>query len=94
MRKDGTERCTVRVELHVPRELCSFIRTHEKLGEIETLFVIKAISHDLDEWHTLMYLPNENNELVRHIMSKDDVHYYENETDRAIIYDGPDLAWS
>ena len=97
LRKDGTERCTVRVELHVPRELCSFIRTHEGIGEIEALFVIKELAHKLDEDHTLYYAPAlmvESDELIRSVISLDDIDWYKKELPGAKIYDGPRLAWS
>ena len=96
-RKDGTVRCTMKMELHIPRDLVTFIRDNEKCNEAKALLVIREISRQFDEWHTVGYLPirDENLETRELILFETD-ELFENPNDYIdyTIYEGPKLAWS
>lgn len=93
-RKDGTVRCTMKMELHIPRDLVRFIRDNEDCNEAQALLVIKRIALTYDEWHVVGYLPKNipSRELI--LIDGDEVSENPNDYADYTIYEGPRLAWS
>lgn len=93
-RKDGTVRCTMKMELHIPRDLVRFIRDNEDCNEAKALSIIKNIAREYDEWHYVGYYPKnlEIRELI--VINGDELSENPSEYRDYTIYDGPRLAWS
>ena len=91
-RKDGTIRCTMKFECHIPRELVTFIRSNEDCNESRALLKIKNLARDFDEWHCVAYTPEPVRELI--LIHTDEVFENEDDYKDYTIYDGPRLAWS